>query len=57
MDRRHFLAATGGGIIGTLLSGCGGGGSGISSDVNKTALPRFDLLKFENYASALTTRS
>ena len=40
MDRRHFLAATGGGIIGTLLSGCGGGGSGISSDVNKTALER-----------------
>ena len=38
MDRRHFLAATGGGIIGTLLSGCGGGGSGISSDVNKTTL-------------------
>ncbi|OIQ76544.1 sulfide dehydrogenase [flavocytochrome c] flavoprotein chain precursor [mine drainage metagenome] len=40
MDRRHFLAATGGGIIGTLLSGCGGGGSGISSDVNKTTLER-----------------
>ena len=38
MDRRHFLTATGGGIIGTLLSGCGGGGSGISSDVNKTTL-------------------